>query len=102
MLSLIGYTVSVSSDASEALALFATSPDGFDLVILDMKMPGIGGLECFKQMKKMKQHVRVLISTGHCLDDERQELIDEGVLGIIQKPYVSAQLAEAVQKALGR
>lgn len=102
MLSIMGYTVSVSSDASEALALFSTSPNSFDLVILDMKMPGIDGLDCFKRMKKMNEHVRVLISTGHCLDDERQELFDEGVLGIIQKPYVSAQLAEAVHKALGR
>ena len=100
MLSLFGYTVSISTNGEEAIELFSHEPDGFDLVILDMKMPGISGLECFKRMKGIRPGVRALLSTGYSLDEERQGMLDAGILGIIQKPYVSSQLAQAVSEVL--
>jgi PAS domain S-box-containing protein len=100
MLSILGYTVSICSNGAEALSLFTHEPDSFDLVILDMRMPGMTGLECFKRMKAAKPDVRALLSTGYSLDEERQGMLDEGILGVIQKPYISTQLAQAVNDAL--
>ena len=43
-----------------------------------------------------------MLSTGHALNGAAQELIDEGMVGFVQKPYIAAGLSEAVAKALGR
>ncbi len=101
MLAWLGYEVTVCADGFEALAIYSPAPERFDLVILDMKMPGMTGLDCFERMKQLRPGVRALISTGYCIDEERQKVFDEGILGIIQKPFVSAQLAHAVNEALG-
>ncbi len=100
MLLWLGHTVTSCSGGEEALALFSSKPDIFDLVILDMKMPGISGLECFRKMKKIKPDTKALISTGYSIEEEKQAMMKEGILGIIQKPYVSSQLALAVGRAL--
>ncbi|NLE00242.1 MAG: response regulator [Fibrobacter sp.] len=100
MLWWLGYKVTVCANGIEAVEEVSKSPAGFDLIILDMMMPGINGLECFKQMKRINPNIKVLISTGYSLDEERQELLKDGIAGIIQKPYVSLQLAQAVQDAL--
>lgn len=100
MLSWLGYSVTSCEDAPEALSLFSENPGTYDLVILDMKMPGMSGPECYREMKKIKPDVIALISTGLNLEEEHQHLLDEGIKGIIQKPYVSAQLSRAVHAAL--
>ena len=100
MLTLIGYTVTTGIDGEDALSLFSANPDRFDLVILDMKMPGMSGVECFQKLKVIKPDIRALLSTGYSIDEERQGLLNEGFTGIIQKPYVSSQLAQAVQAVL--
>ncbi|MBN1757589.1 MAG: response regulator [Chitinispirillaceae bacterium] len=100
MLTLIGYTVTTGIDGEDALSLFASTPKRYCLVILDMKMPGMSGIECYRKMKAINPDVRVLLSTGYSLDEERQAILNEGIIGIIQKPYISAQLAQAVQAAL--
>ena len=102
MLSWLGHTVTSCSGGEEALSLFSSEPEGFDLIILDMKMPGMSGLECYQKMKRIKPDIRALISTGYSIEEERQVMMNEGILGIIQKPYVSAQLAQAVNNALQR
>ncbi len=100
MLTLIGYTVTTGIDGEDAISLFSANPDRFDLVILDMKMPGMSGVECFRKLKAVKPDIRALLSTGYSIDEERQSLLNEGFTGIIQKPYVSSQLAQAVQAIL--
>ncbi|MBN1307744.1 MAG: response regulator [Chitinispirillaceae bacterium] len=100
MLTWLGHSVTTSSNGEEALSLFSTEPDGFDLIILDMKMPGMSGFECFRQMKRIKPDVKALISTGYSIEEEQQAMVKEGIIGIIKKPYVSAQLAQAVNSAL--
>jgi PAS domain S-box-containing protein len=100
MLTLTGFTVTTGVDGENALSIFSADPDRFILIILDMKMPGMSGLECFRKMKEIKPEVRVLLSTGYSLEEDKQAIINEGIAGIIQKPYVSAQLAQAVKAAL--
>ena len=100
MLSWLGYSVSICSNGEEAIDLFKSDSDQIDLIILDMMMPGMNGRDCFRQLKEIRNSVRVLLSTGYRMDEERQQLIEEGIVGIIQKPFVSAQLAQAVHNAL--
>ena len=100
MLSWLGYTVSVCLNGNEAVEIFKEQSNMIDLVILDMMMPGINGRECFNRMKEIDKDVKALLSTGYRIDEERQDILNEGFSGIIQKPFVSAQLAQVVQEAL--
>ena len=69
MLTFLGYTVTVCASGQEALSFFKNTPDSYDLVILDMKMPEMSGLECFAEMKKIRPNVRALLSTGYSVEE---------------------------------
>ena len=63
VLEMEGYTVS-SADSGEA-ALEQCDRKSFDLVLLDLKMPGMGGIEALKRLKEMDPEVTILIMTGY-------------------------------------
>lgn len=100
MLSWSGYNVMTCSDGKSAVELFKSSHIGIDLVIIDMSMPEMNGRECYKLLKEIKKDVRVLLSTGYRIEKEQQEMFNEGIAGIIHKPFVSEQLEKAVLSAL--
>jgi two-component system, cell cycle sensor histidine kinase and response regulator CckA len=100
MLERLGYSVTAVSDGRAAVDYYTSHHDGIDLVLLDMIMPGVSGRECFHAMKAINPSVRVVLTTGYGQDSAAQQIIDEGALGFLQKPYQSSQLFEAVSRAL--
>ena len=99
-LSRLGYEVLTAADGQEAVEAYRLSGAGIDLVILDMVMPRLGGRECFRALREMNPALRAILSTGYGLNVAAQEILDEGMLGFIQKPYQMDQLSEVVAKAL--
>ncbi len=102
MLGCLGYEVACVHNGREAADHYGKHGPDIDLVILDMTMPVMDGGECFRALKGLDPEVKALLSTGHALNGTAQRLLDEGMLGFVQKPYVLAQLSEAVARALGR
>ena len=100
LLSWLGYRVTAFADSQEAVDYYAKHQADVDLVILDWKMPGLDGLQCCRKLQEICPQVKVLISTGYCLEEDRQRFISEGATGILPKPYVSAELSKAVADAL--
>ncbi len=96
----LGYEVLTAADGQEAVEAYRLSGAGIDLVILDMVMPRLGGRECFRALREMNPALRAILSTGYGLNVAAQEILDEGMLGFIQKPYQMNQLSEVVAKAL--
>jgi PAS domain S-box-containing protein len=96
-----GYAVIGAGDGEEAVRSFANGAR-IDLVVLDFMMPGMGGRECLRLLRKADEHARVLIVTGHIMDSSAQELLSEGALGIVEKPFNQWALVAKVQNALGR
>ncbi len=96
-----GYTVIGAQDGTEALTRFATGA-GVDLVVLDVVMSGMGGRECLRRLREVDPNARVLIVTGHMTDGSAQELLSEGALGVVEKPFHQRTLVMAVQNALER
>lgn len=79
----------------EALNLF-TKPDvRFDLVVVDMCMPGMGGPEVCKELRKINPLQKIVIATGnYSTDDEIAELKTNGITNLIRKPFnMSAMLS---------
>jgi two-component system, cell cycle sensor histidine kinase and response regulator CckA len=95
-----GYQLTTSSSSRRALTLFHGSDQVFDLVILDLSMPHMGGLESIRVLKAHHQDVKILIASGYGADAIVQEAISAGALGFVRKPYQLAELIQTVRKIL--
>ena len=95
-----GYKVILASDAQQAIELYQEKRQEIDLVILDMIMPEANGREIYQKLKRINPSLRVLLSSGYTQEGEVQEIIDEGALGFIQKPYLPAALLKKVRESL--
>jgi signal transduction histidine kinase/CheY-like chemotaxis protein len=83
----LGYMVEYACDGQEAVAKFIKLKEHIRLVILDMILPKISGKETFRVLKKIDPMVQVLLISGYVSGERVNELIDEGALGFISKPY---------------
>jgi PAS domain S-box-containing protein len=95
-----GYDVASRGHGDEAIALFKSDPAAFDAVLLDMVMPGMTGAQVFERLRAIDPDVAVILFSGYAKDSDAQKLIGAGAAGFIQKPFVIAELAEAIEKAI--
>jgi DNA-binding NtrC family response regulator len=100
ILTALGYKILTACNGDDACRIYQESKDEIDLVILDVVMPGMSGEEIFHRLREINPQVRVLLSSGYSQEEKPQSLIDQGVQGFIQKPYVMKVLANAVRDAL--
>ena len=97
-----GYSAILCSNGKEAVEYYGTHYKEIDLVFLDIILPEISGLECFKQLKKINPAIKVIVSSGHTEHDEADRIIKEGALGFIRKPFDINSLYKMINKALGK
>ena len=102
MLQYLGYQVITALGGQEAVAIFTEKHPSIDLVILDMIMPGIGGGEAFKRLKAVDPQVKVLLSSGYSADGQASEIIKNGCLGFVQKPFTIRQLSKKLNDVFRR
>lgn len=95
----MGYSVYEASDGLTAIDLFR-SIDKIEAVILDLSMPNMNGRECLKKMLEIRPETKVLIATGHDSLSLKNELIELGALGILQKPFQIDELVENLDKII--
>jgi len=95
-----GYKVNVAEDGYKGVDLYRKKGDSFDLIILDMSMPGISGKETFIELKQINPEVKILLASGFIKDDRIQDLMNLGLEDFIQKPFDFIELSEKVAKIL--
>ncbi len=100
MLGSLGYEVVTARDGLDALEYYRENQSDIDLVVLDLVMPRMGAKECFREMKRINPKARAILSTGYVNNNAVQELINDGIIGFVQKPYQMSQLSEVVANAL--
>lgn len=93
-----GYAVSVAADGDEAVALLRGTK--FDLVLSDMKMPGLSGIELLNQAKKIQPEIAVILMTAFAAIPQAVQAIKLGAFDYFTKPFEDDQLLLAVQKAV--
>ncbi len=96
----LGYSVHACRNGREAVKFYKKSWQEVDLILLDMIMPGMGGKEAFLAMKKINPAIKAFLISGYSLSDETRHLLDEGVLGFIQKPYSVGELSQRIAEGL--
>ena len=95
-----GYRVLLAEDGEKATEIYGNRSEEIALVILDMIMPNMGGRETFAELKKLDPKIKAVLSTGYSRDGKAQEILDEGMMGYIQKPYQVDALLSKVRSVL--
>jgi DNA-binding NtrC family response regulator len=95
-----GHRVEAAEDGSKGLALLEA--ESFDLVILDLKMPGLGGMEVLKRIKEDDPESVVIVITGYATIESAVEAIKNGAYDFIPKPFTPDSLRAIVKRALDR
>jgi CheY-like chemotaxis protein len=99
MLTALGYVSACATNGLEGVRYYAAHRDEVELVLLDMEMPVMNGLECFRQLREINPELKVILLTGSGREGPVQQVLDEGALGLVPKPYEVAQLSEAIEAA---
>jgi PAS domain S-box-containing protein len=95
-----GYSVIAAAGARMALDLYRKKRSNISLVILDLIMPKIGGRQCLEELLKIEPSLKVLIASGYSDADNKEELIQAGAKGFVEKPFQIAELLQALRDVL--
>ena len=93
-----GFNVEISSSGEEALKKFEEQK--FDLILLDLLMPGMDGLEVLKQIRKIDPEALVIIITAYASVESALTAIKMGAYDYIQKPFKNDELLMTIRRAL--
>jgi PAS domain S-box-containing protein len=102
MLEKFGFEVETAEDGEQALELFQRSPDRFVCVILDMTMPRMDGEETHRRLKRIRNDIPVILSSGYNEQEVVNRFVGQGLAGFIQKPYQAAELMEKLKEVLSK
>ncbi len=100
MLERLGYHVTVRTSSIEALEAFRAVPDNFDLVITDMTMPNMTGVELAKKIIEIRPDIPMIICTGFSEKISENKAITMGIRGYVMKPVVKSELAKKIREVL--
>lgn len=92
-----GMDVATSNTGGDALDLIDREP--YDVVILDLQMPGMDGLEALARIKRRQPDIQVVLLTGHATVEKGVEAMKRGALEFLEKPVDLTTLAEVIRKA---
>jgi DNA-binding NtrC family response regulator len=99
LLMFAGFEVETAGNGKQAIELLTTARH-FDLLITDMQMPQMDGLQLLKLSHQVREHLPVIVLTGHGTVDNGIHSLEEGACDYILKPFNSEKLLRVVQGAL--
>jgi len=100
MLEILGFKVLTADNGRTAMNVFSEHHQHIDCVVLDLTMPHMDGEETFRELRRLKPDVRVVISSGYNEQEVSQRFLGKGLTGFIQKPYKLKSLSLALKNAL--
>ena len=98
ILSKEGWAIQTASSGEEGLGLMKNGP--FDLLLLDLKMPGLSGIDVLQQVKGLHPDLLVVVITGYATVESAVEAMKAGAYDFIPKPFTPDQLRIVVHRAL--
>jgi len=100
-LSAVGFTAVEAGGGKEAVEIFSSDAEGFDLVILDMIMPDVSGFHTFELLREKDPEVRVVLCSGYRVDRQATIIMEAGAVGFLQKPFDREDLLREIRRVLG-
>ena len=101
MLERLGYDPVAVSSGQEALNYYRDDGEEVAAVIIDFRMPGMDGRQCFGALKAMDPDVRAVVATGGGTEESMQDLLDEGLAALVKKPFEIGGLDATLRRVLG-
>lgn len=98
MLGRMGFSVLLAEDGLAAIEKFQEHLAQIDLVLLDLTMPGLDGVETFRELRCLDPRVRVILSSGYGEDEAAKRLGNPKPAGFVAKPYELDSLRQVVRK----
>jgi PAS domain S-box-containing protein len=95
-----GYSVTTAGDGLEAIDILGRMDKRFEVVLLDLNMPGATGIEVLKVVKATHPEARVLVLTGHLTPEARADFEQLGQKTFIRKPYTLDELGRQIRTVL--
>ncbi len=100
MLERTGLEVLTAKNGEKAIEVYKKEFKRIDLVILDLIMPGLTGVDTYYELKKINNDIKVLFSSGYRKNLDVTTIIDQGRSAFIQKPFKMEQLTQEIGKLL--
>ncbi|MCX5757630.1 MAG: response regulator, partial [Candidatus Hydrogenedentes bacterium] len=100
MLECLGFAVLIANDGRQGLEIFRECREQISCVLLDLTMPHMDGEEAFREMRRIKPGVRVIMSSGYNEQEVINRFVGKGIAGFIQKPYQLDNLAATLKSVL--
>ncbi|MHB8203027.1 MAG: PAS domain S-box protein [Desulfomonilaceae bacterium] len=100
-LEVLGYNTIVAVDGEEGVSVFRERLNEIDLVMLDLKMPRMGGVEAFEELIRIKPDVRVILCSGYTEDVVMESFPGQRPAGVLHKPYNMEDLKGELDRLLG-
>ncbi len=102
MLKRLGYTVTAFKRCGDALNAFGERPDDFDLVITDMAMPEMTGLELAGKLSSIRADIPIFLCTGFSERINEQSVRDVPIMGVLKKPVSKFEIAKKVRDVMAK
>lgn len=100
LLEFLGYNVLSACDGIEGVKTYKKNKKRIDIVLLDVIMPNMDGIDTFRELKKINPSVKVIIMTGYSKGERITEVLSQGISGFLLKPFTLHDLSHSVNKAL--
>lgn len=100
MLERLGYRVTIFPGGIEALDVFHSALENFDLVITDLTMAGMTGIQMAEELKKIHENIPILLCAGFSEQVHGERLKALGICGQLTKPVIIKTLSDKVRDAL--
>ena len=100
MLEHMGFQVITAADGRQGVEIFRSRAAEIVCVLLDLAMPHMDGEQAYRELRRIKPDVRVLMSSGYNEQEVTQQFVGKGLAGFIQKPYRFAALRDAMRRVL--
>jgi two-component system, cell cycle sensor histidine kinase and response regulator CckA len=95
-----GYEVYSAEDGSDALALYFQRRDEIDVVLTDLSMGGMDGIQLTRSLRKLNPNVRVIAASGHFTNENMAILRGLGVEHLLDKPFPGERLLKTLREVL--
>ncbi len=100
MLKTLGYRAENRTSSIEALEAFKSNPDKYDLIITDMTMPNMTGVQLAAEIQRIKPDFPIILCTGFSSNISEENFKNSGIRALVMKPVVKSQLAKIVKEVL--
>jgi CheY-like chemotaxis protein len=102
MMEMLGFTVLTASNGHEAVEIYRERGKEISIVLLDLTMPHMDGMQALDELRRINPGVRVVLASGYSREDLTARFADRGLSGVLQKPYALGKLRELLAGLLPR